>query len=214
MIEVTEWVESANLKTSEGLFYTVVGNSTVGLKETTDLVSGRYEGGLKLWECSLDLTKYLQNLSRIPARVLELGCGHGLPGILCAQKGSSVCLQDYNEEVIRHVTGNNVIRNGVKDRCRLFYGPWGDISNIGSFDLVLTSETIYNPEYYPSLLTAIRTSQAQCCLVACKNYYFGVGGGLELFAKAAEDFGFATQTLLRIDDIASTRYILELTPKF
>lgn len=49
-------------------------------------------GGLKLWEGSLDLIKTLRlemecgNLSLVGKKVLELGCGHGLPGIFsCLQ---------------------------------------------------------------------------------------------------------------------------------
>ena len=49
--------------------------------QNTDLVSGVYEGGLKVSECSIDLCRYLQeNAISIRGHVLELGCGHGLPG--------------------------------------------------------------------------------------------------------------------------------------
>ena len=48
----------------------------------TDLVPGVYEGGLKVWECSIDLCRYfVQNNIVIKGHILELGCGHGLPGI-------------------------------------------------------------------------------------------------------------------------------------
>ena len=51
----------------------------------TDLVPGQYEGGLKIWECSEDLVSYL-SLSTAEVlrgkKVLELGCGAGLPGLL------------------------------------------------------------------------------------------------------------------------------------
>ncbi|KAJ3978593.1 hypothetical protein F5890DRAFT_1569609 [Lentinula detonsa] len=55
------------------------------LDTPSDLVPGVYEGGLKTWECSLDLVDYLhaslddENL--IGKRVLELGCGTGVPSL-------------------------------------------------------------------------------------------------------------------------------------
>jgi predicted nicotinamide N-methyase len=43
-------------------------------------------GGLKLWECAIDLIRYLREeaVSLQGVRVLELGCGHGLPGVYAA----------------------------------------------------------------------------------------------------------------------------------
>ena len=95
-----------------------------------------YEGGFKLWECAIDLCEYMLakdlgrpglldganpldrlRLTRLRAgkRVMELGCGHGLPGILAAQageprflcstllsvvaEGASVDFCDFNHEV-------------------------------------------------------------------------------------------------------------------
>ena len=51
----------------------------------TDLLPGQYEGGLKIWECSEDLVNFLsQTRARTlqGKKVLELGCGAGLPGLL------------------------------------------------------------------------------------------------------------------------------------
>ena len=75
----------------------------------TDLIPGVYEGGLKVWECSLDLCRHLTDeIFRLQAtleekdtddaiisttndvyhalskngKTLELGCGHGLPACL------------------------------------------------------------------------------------------------------------------------------------
>lgn len=66
---------------------------------TSDLQAGVYEGGFKLWECSLDLVKYVELLLargdsgdgtpfRMPRKVMELGCGHGLPGIHALLRGA------------------------------------------------------------------------------------------------------------------------------
>lgn len=65
----------------------------------SDLLSGVYEGGLKVWECTFDLLKYLEieeNVNFNNAKVLDLGCGAGLLGIFALLKGASlVVFQDY-----------------------------------------------------------------------------------------------------------------------
>ncbi len=88
----------------------------------TDLVPGVYEGGLKVWECSIDLCRYFRrNNIVIQGHILELGCGHGLPGIWLLKQAISmlqrtsvdtfVTFSDYNEFVIRDVTIPNVAIN-------------------------------------------------------------------------------------------------------
>ena len=76
--------------------------------QRSDLISGVYEGGLKVWECTLDMLQFISDKGAdlvAGKRVLELGCGQGLPGIMCAKLGAaSVLLQDYNDEVIKGVT--------------------------------------------------------------------------------------------------------------
>jgi len=38
-------------------------------------------------------------------KVIDLGCGHGLLGILASKLGAKeVCLQDYNKDVIEKLT--------------------------------------------------------------------------------------------------------------
>ena len=62
------------LENRKALQKTFVENSAVS---ESDLVSGVYEGGLKVWECSFDLVDYIQaNATEfIGKNVLELGCG-------------------------------------------------------------------------------------------------------------------------------------------
>ena len=65
------------------------------LQNKVDLIPGEYEGGIKLWEGSVDLTKFLpmylmknNSLNFKDLKVLELGCGHGFPGLLFLEKSS------------------------------------------------------------------------------------------------------------------------------
>ncbi|KAJ3178781.1 Histidine protein methyltransferase 1 [Geranomyces variabilis] len=82
----------------------------------TDLIPGRYEGGLKTWECATDVIEYLSSLGPEALRgkrVMELGSGSSLPGIYCLGQGAIVDLQDYNEEVLHLVTIPNVLINAT-----------------------------------------------------------------------------------------------------
>ncbi|KAJ4846055.1 hypothetical protein Tsubulata_002574 [Turnera subulata] len=118
----------------------------------SDLVPGVYEGGLKLWEGSMDLIRALRkevqdgHLSFAGKRVLELGCGHGLPGIFACLEGSAVVhFQDFNAEVVRCLTIPNTNVNlsdkfqstagSEANSCagaelRFFAGDWSQVHEI------------------------------------------------------------------------------------
>ncbi|KAJ6456378.1 hypothetical protein C8R45DRAFT_577010 [Mycena sanguinolenta] len=93
------------------------------LDAPSDLVPGVYEGGLKTWECSLDLVGYLDGL-RDPngsyfsgKRILEVGCGTGIPSVYLLSSlfsensnvNAHVVLQDYNASVLELITFPNII---------------------------------------------------------------------------------------------------------
>ncbi|KYQ88745.1 hypothetical protein DLAC_10775 [Tieghemostelium lacteum] len=122
--------------------------------QKTDLIPGVYEGGFKLWECSIDIINYLidNNTNLTGKNVLEIGCGHGLPGIYCQKKGSNVTFQDYNDEVLLNLTFGNFKINcndhrQSLDRCRFISGDWKHVDKLlgkEKYDLILTSDTLYN----------------------------------------------------------------------
>lgn len=68
----------------------------------SDLVAGKYEGGLKVWECTKDLIEYFaENVVKElkdglkEKNVLDLGCGSGHLGIMALKFGANVTFQDY-----------------------------------------------------------------------------------------------------------------------
>uniref|UniRef100_A0A0E0M0B2 protein-histidine N-methyltransferase n=1 Tax=Oryza punctata TaxID=4537 RepID=A0A0E0M0B2_ORYPU len=135
--------------------------------KNSDLVPGKYEGGLKLWEGSLDLVKTLDSdikedrLLVEGKRVLELGCGHGLPGIYAGLKGAGlVHFQDFNAEVLRCLTVPNVKANLLKESSQekftsgsvgFFAGDWSEIDNLllrGDADLDKSTNSNENDKVY------------------------------------------------------------------
>lgn len=164
----------------------VSGNGILTAAEnSTDLIPLVYEGGLKIWECSIDLVEYLleSQVGFHGKLVMEIGCGAGLPGIYALLQGAEVHFQDYNDDVIEYVTIPNVLMNlaqqpkqcqsetasfgllqTARKCCRFFSGDWGsvvDFINPGQvnemmYDVILTSETIYAVESHVKLYNVIK----------------------------------------------------------
>nr|XP_020457214.1 histidine protein methyltransferase 1 homolog isoform X2 [Monopterus albus] len=87
-------------------------------EQRSDLISGVYEGGLKVWECTYDLLELIEKNGETfgGKTVLDLGCGAGLLGILALKRGATqVHFQDYNSTVIEQLTVPNVILNCQDD---------------------------------------------------------------------------------------------------
>ena len=75
---------------------------------------------------------------------------------------SLLVFQDYNDQVIEHITIPNILLNfefESKISTRLFSGDWNNLeqtliseANNNLYDVILTSETIYNIENYSKLV--------------------------------------------------------------
>ena len=212
----------------------------------SDLIPGVYEGGMKIWECAYDLVDYLaSNENSIPlrgSRILELGCGIGLPGIVSLLSGAkSVCFHDYNREVLSCLTIPSVlanlisgqpdlksgltsqtsIQNQLASKVRFYCGDWAEFTSHGRleeppYDIILTSETIYSATSQPKLLQALKklTNQSTGLVVmAAKAHYFGVGGSVAMFRDLVDSDGHFEVTAARTIPASVSRVILILRPK-
>lgn len=247
------------------------------LQQKSDLISGVYEGGLKVWECTYDLLNLIEkDIETFGGKmVLDLGCGAGLLGILALKRGArGVHFQDYNSTVIDQLTVPTVILNSQDDdvdseedekgkgkgkvqstsncvsstdakdskdgnpptkkraidptlhtllaKCRFFSGDWSTFLSLLlketpplKYDIIFTSETIYNTDYYPSLHDTLQELLAPKGLVyvATKSHYFGVGGGLHLFETFVEKRGVFSVDHLWDGEEGLQRHIVSLTFK-
>ncbi|KAF9459112.1 hypothetical protein BDZ94DRAFT_1058912 [Collybia nuda] len=244
------------------------------IEAPSDLIPGVYEGGLKTWECSIDLVDHLSNAPEIRdlhgKRVLEIGCGTAIPSLYLllqlfssnpGTKETHIHLQDYNTSVLELVTLPNVLLNwymsssaaayhetqdssAAPDPCtpselpitselkqaflqslkerkisiRFFSGSWETFevfASGGKYNIVLTSETMYETRSLPWLITLMKSACEQSledlassqlslkshvgipclCLVAAKVLYFGVGGGVAEFLSALKDHGGQGETV-------------------
>ena len=227
------------------------------INKTHDLVAGRYEGGLKIWELSVDLARFLFNvhtlandharsiLSLLNAsfltnelRILELGCGHALPSLsvlaslharlnqLAVQDRKLkvvIYLQDFNKQIIETITSENVreylsdhessfVNSNVSLEFKFVYGDWrrildADLLPADYFNLILTSETIYNRANYHSLLklfTRTMSKKSSMVLLAAKTYYFGCGGNSLEFVRLAQSKEYRFNCSPNLLDLSTT----------
>lgn len=115
--------------------------------------------------------------------VLELGCGHGLPGILCMLAGATVHFQDFNPQVLHELTMPNVSANLAllppgrpRPSARYFSGDWTMVGTTlsskglgGHYDIVLASECIYNLGSQQPLLECIKQVCRSSCVFSCSQ---------------------------------------------
>jgi hypothetical protein len=115
--------------------------------ERTDIDPGKYEGGMKIWECSLDLVRYLaqqqaqqqiedtNTIMNSPwnlatgGYVLELGCGHGLPACYLLRQALDQQQQQEpvgNDDMTSTGTGNaaDVVVAAAETDDKTSSKPW------------------------------------------------------------------------------------------
>ncbi len=192
-----------------------------------DIIPNVYEGGLKIWESSVDLVRFMLNggIGKLHGkRVVELGCGHGFPGILALLDGASeVTFCDFNSSVLLQATAPAVRKNvGSLERSHFFSGDWASLPDAvelnAPFDLVLSSETIYTEEramgVARALTALLSTDPGATAYVSGKRHYFGTGGGSDAFRSALKeiDSSFSITTPLKVDNLGGNiREVMQIS---
>lgn len=109
-----------------------------------------------LWPSAVALADVVARRPPAGRRVLELGCGIALPGIVAARGGATdVLLVDWSTDAIAFAT-DNAERNGV--RVRTAVASWespGELTLDGGWDLVLASDVLYEERNVLPLLEAL-----------------------------------------------------------
>lgn len=116
-----------------------------------DLRKNVYEGGLKSWECSIDVVDSLSvsdaQLKNVDC-VLELGCGTALPTEYIfsrylkeqSKSGCKFILSDYNNSVLRLVTIPNLIITWAK--TILSDEQWIQLQQSGNEDIPIRTDEL------------------------------------------------------------------------
>jgi predicted nicotinamide N-methyase len=96
----------------------------------------------ELWPSGLELARVVA--ARCPqGRIVELGCGLGLPSIVAALAGADVLAVDWSEEALA-ATRRNARLNGA--RLETLRADWHEPSELlapAPFDVVLAADVLY-----------------------------------------------------------------------
>ncbi|KAF7208486.1 EEF1A lysine methyltransferase 3 [Nothobranchius furzeri] len=115
-----------------------------------------------VWEAALHLCRYLeeQSVELRGKRVIELGAGTGVVGILAARRGADVTLTDLPVALLQlqaNVSANKPPDGWPSTPPTILPLSWGqDHLNFPSdWDLVLCADIVYLPETYPLLVETL-----------------------------------------------------------
>lgn len=88
----------------------------------------------------------------IGTRVIELGCGLGLPAIVAKRLGANVLATDFHPDAAEWLQ-----RNAARNDVTIDFLPmaWDAIADCGRFDLIIGSDLLYERRHIAALAVAI-----------------------------------------------------------
>jgi predicted nicotinamide N-methyase len=104
----------------------------------------------ELWPSAIELVEALPEVAGL--RLVELGCGLGLPSLIAARAGAFVLATDWSEEAVALLRGN-AERNEIEleTECVDWQRPERLVER-APFDLVLAADVLYERRYVELLL--------------------------------------------------------------
>ncbi|XP_039963309.1 histone-arginine methyltransferase METTL23 [Bactrocera neohumeralis] len=149
---------------------TVISSDTTALTEPLEKVEVQIPELLQsgysfyTWPCAPVLAWFLWENRRnlVGKRVLELGAGTALPGILAAKCGARVILSDscILPKSLAHIRKSCLANNLVPGQDIEVIGlSWGlllnSVFNIGPLDLIIGADCFYDPSVFEDILVTI-----------------------------------------------------------
>jgi predicted nicotinamide N-methyase len=104
----------------------------------------------ELWPAATALASNLPDVRGL--KVVELGCGLGVPALIAATRGAEVTATDWAAEAVE-LLRTNAARNGlhVRAEVRDWREPWTE-----RFDVVLAADVLYERRNVEPLLARLR----------------------------------------------------------
>lgn len=114
--------------------------------------------GIVLWPAAIALAHQLAARDLAGLRVLELGAGTGLPGIVAASRGAKV-VQTDRQELVLHLCRKNAERNQIAMILHRI-ADWTAWDVADRYDLIIGSDILYAAGLHPHLRHIFETNLA------------------------------------------------------
>jgi predicted nicotinamide N-methyase len=110
----------------------------------------------ELWPSAVALARCISGESLAGRRVIELGCGIGLPAVVALAGGAEVTATDHYEAALDFVRYNARANLGAREpEVRLLDWHTYEAGGLGLFDLVLAADVLYEARNVQSLAALI-----------------------------------------------------------
>jgi len=151
--------------------------------------------GLKIWDSSIALAKYLEKLERENKgkiqgkRIIELGSGCGLVGIIAGRLGANVVLTEVGllvDQLSQNVKANN-LESSVQAR-ELFWGT--DVTSFNPpYDIILASDVAWVTHLVePLVVTLHNLSDEHTQIILAQEHRSRITD--DLFFETLHKYGF------------------------
>lgn len=121
-----------------------------------DVVDERIPYWAEVWPSSVGLGSYIAENPHLVRgkKVLEIGCGPGLSGIVAAMTGANVEMTDYMQEAIDLASHNWSLN--FTDKAKVSLLDWRSPS-LNRADVVLASDVAYESRSFKPLIQALKS---------------------------------------------------------
>jgi predicted nicotinamide N-methyase len=109
----------------------------------------------ELWPSARALARRVGARALRGARVLELGCGLGLPSIAAALAGGRVLATDWSPDAIRFTERNAEANDARLETAVVSWADARELAARGPWDLVIGSDLLYEKRNVPLLLDVL-----------------------------------------------------------
>ncbi|MBF0281416.1 MAG: methyltransferase domain-containing protein [Zetaproteobacteria bacterium] len=137
----------------------------MGIAEDLGISSAQWPLFGVLWDSGVVLAHFMDNYDTHNKRVLEVGCGIGLSSLLLNQRHDDISATDYHPDAAVFLQANTELNHG-RD-IPFERNDWAeDDSTLGTFDLIIGSDLLYEVEHIPLLSTFInRHANTHCDVI-------------------------------------------------